>query len=192
MRLTTLLHLMLRLRIYEYLPPCPNTHSWPGVYGEENYPFIHYLIKSIWSPLCSSKLKPRCPCEWTSQFKRREKAVSFSLLSSTSSMGRSGELSVFEHGLVIGCHIGKKSVRGIATLLKLPKFMAGDVIVKWKGKETTTMEPRPSRPRLTTDRTVKQWRMWFVKFTRHQVKQSPVCSTLLRIVQPTPWLCVES
>jgi hypothetical protein len=38
----------------------------------------------------------------------RPKAVCCSLLSSTSSMGRSGELSDFERGLVIGCHISKK------------------------------------------------------------------------------------
>jgi hypothetical protein len=47
-------------------------------------------------------------------------------------MGRSVELSDFERGLVIGCHIGKKSIRDITTLLKLPKSTVGDVIVKWK------------------------------------------------------------
>jgi hypothetical protein len=67
-------------------------------------------------------------------------------------MGRSGELSDFEHGLVIGCHISKKSVRGTATLLKLPKLMAFDVIVKWKREGTTTMKPQLGRPRLMTDR----------------------------------------
>jgi hypothetical protein len=56
-------------------------------------------------------------------------------------MGRSGELSDFEHRLVIGCHISKKSVRGIATLLKLPKAKVGDVIVKWKREGTTTTKP---------------------------------------------------
>jgi hypothetical protein len=44
-------------------------------------------------------------------------------------MDRSGELTDFKYGLVIGCHISKKSVRDIATLLKLPKLTAGDVIV---------------------------------------------------------------
>jgi transposase len=78
--------------------------------------------------------------------------VCCSLLSSASSMGRSGELSVFERGLVIGCHISKKSVRDIATLLKLPKSKVGDVIVKRKREGTTTTKPRPGRPRLMTDR----------------------------------------
>jgi transposase len=77
--------------------------------------------------------------------------VCCSLLSSTSSMGRSGELSDFEHRLVIGCHIGKKSVRDIAILLKLPKSMVGDMIVKWKCEGTTTTKLRPGQPRLMTD-----------------------------------------
>jgi transposase len=78
--------------------------------------------------------------------------VCCSLLSSTSKMGRSGELSDFECGLVISSHISKKSVRDIATLLKLPKSMVGDVIVKWKREGTTTTKPRPSWPHLMTDR----------------------------------------
>jgi transposase len=61
-------------------------------------------------------------------------------------MGRSGELSDFERGLVIGCHISKKSARGIATLLQFPKSAVGDVIVKWKSDGTTTPKPRPGRP----------------------------------------------
>jgi hypothetical protein len=44
-------------------------------------------------------------------------------------MGRSGELSDFERGLVIGFHNSKKSVRDTATLLRLPKSTAGDVTV---------------------------------------------------------------
>jgi transposase len=75
-----------------------------------------------------------------------------SLLSSTTSMGRSGELSHFERGLVIGCHIGKKSVRDIENLLKLKKSAVGDVIVKCKREGTTRTKPRQSGPRLMTDR----------------------------------------
>jgi hypothetical protein len=75
-----------------------------------------------------------------------------SLLSSTSKMGRSGELSDFECGLVIGCHISKKSFRDIAPLLKLPKSAVGDVIVNCKREGTTTMKPRLGRPHLMTDR----------------------------------------
>jgi hypothetical protein len=56
-------------------------------------------------------------------------------------MGRSGELRDFEQGLVIGCHICKKSARDIETLLKLPKSMVDDVIVNWKREGTTTTKP---------------------------------------------------
>jgi transposase len=77
--------------------------------------------------------------------------VCCSLLNSTSKMGRSGELSNFRHGLVTGCRISKKSVKDIATLLKLPKWTAGDVIVKWRREDTTTTKPRLGRPRLMTD-----------------------------------------
>jgi hypothetical protein len=56
-------------------------------------------------------------------------------------MGKSGELSDFELGLVIHCHISKKSVTDTATLLKLSKSMVGDVIVKWKREGTTTTKP---------------------------------------------------
>jgi hypothetical protein len=57
-------------------------------------------------------------------------------------MVSSGELSDFERELVIGCHISKKSVRDIATVLRLPKSMVGDVIVKWKCEGTTTTKLR--------------------------------------------------
>jgi transposase len=67
-------------------------------------------------------------------------------------MGRSVELSNFERGLVIGCHISKKSVTDIATLLKLHKSTVGDVVMKWKREGTTTTKPRLGRPRLMTDR----------------------------------------
>jgi transposase len=66
-------------------------------------------------------------------------------------MGKSGELSDFKRGLVIGCHISKKYVRDIATLLQLSKSVAGDVTVKWK-REGTTTKPRLGRPHLMTDR----------------------------------------
>jgi transposase len=97
--------------------------------------------------------------------------VCCSLLSSTSSVDRSGELSDFERGLVIGCHISKKSVRGIATLLKLPKSAVGDVIVKWKREGTTTTEPRPSRQRLVTDRDRRGLKM-VVRETRQTLSET--------------------
>jgi transposase len=62
------------------------------------------------------------------------------------------QCSDFERRPVIGRHISKKSVRDIANVLKLPKSMAGDVIVKWKCEGTPTMKPQLGRPCLMTDR----------------------------------------
>jgi transposase len=86
-------------------------------------------------------------------------------------MGRSGELSYFERGLVIGYHISKKSVRDTTTLLKLPKSTAADVFVKWKREGTTTAKPRPGRPRLMTDRDRRA--------LKKVVRESPVSSAML-------------
>jgi hypothetical protein len=85
-------------------------------------------------------------------------------------MGRSGELSDFKCGLVIGCHISKKSVRDIAALLKLPKLMVGDVIVKWKREGTTTTKPRLDQPRLMTDRDHRA-----LKKVIHETHQTITC-----------------
>jgi hypothetical protein len=89
-----------------------------------------------------------------------------SLLSSTCKMARSGELSDFIHGLVIGCHISKKSVRDIATILKLLKSTDGDVIMTWKHESTTTTKPRLGRLRLITDR--DQWALKKMVRKSHQ------------------------
>jgi transposase len=128
---------------------------------------IHYLIKSIRTSLCSSKLKPRCHYDCTYQYKMRQKAVCCSLLRSTSKMGKSVELSDFECWLIIVCNIIKKSVRDTATLLNLPKSMVGDVTVKWKREGTTTMKPRRGRPCLMTDRD-----HWVLKKVVHKTHQT--------------------
>jgi transposase len=136
-----------------------------------NYQNTYYLIKSIRTSFCSSKLNPRCHCDRTYRYKRKQKAVCCPLLSSISSMGRSGELSDFERGLIIGCHICKKSVRDIATLLNLPKSAVGDVVVKWRREGTTTTKPRPGRPRLMTNRGRRVLKK-MVRKTRHTVSET--------------------
>jgi hypothetical protein len=51
---------------------------------------IHFLIRRIRTSLCSNKLKPGCHYDHIYRYKRRQKAVRCSLLSSISTMGRSG------------------------------------------------------------------------------------------------------
>ncbi|XP_060946039.1 aminoacyl tRNA synthase complex-interacting multifunctional protein 1-like [Limanda limanda] len=61
-------------------------------------------------------------------------------------MGRSGELSDFQRGTVVGCHLCLKSVREISGLLKLPRSTVSSVILKWKRGGITTALPRSGRP----------------------------------------------
>jgi hypothetical protein len=107
--------------------PCIHLQHWSsnGHYSKWYIisEYMHYLIKSIQTSLCSNKLKPRCHYDHSYLYKRRQKAV-------CCSMGRSGELSDFERGLVIGCHISKKSVRDIATSFPSRWF----VTWLWSGK----------------------------------------------------------
>uniref|UniRef100_A0A3B4Z9W2 Aminoacyl tRNA synthase complex-interacting multifunctional protein 1-like n=1 Tax=Stegastes partitus TaxID=144197 RepID=A0A3B4Z9W2_9TELE len=61
-------------------------------------------------------------------------------------MGRSEELSDFQRGTVVGCHLCKKSVREISALLDLPRSTVSAVILKWKRGGITTALPRSGRP----------------------------------------------
>nr|XP_019956705.1 PREDICTED: aminoacyl tRNA synthase complex-interacting multifunctional protein 1-like [Paralichthys olivaceus] len=61
-------------------------------------------------------------------------------------MGRSEELSDFQRGTVVGCHLCQKSVREISALLKLPRSTVSSVILKWKRGGITTALPRSGRP----------------------------------------------
>ncbi|XP_061586631.1 aminoacyl tRNA synthase complex-interacting multifunctional protein 1-like [Cololabis saira] len=61
-------------------------------------------------------------------------------------MGRGEELSDFQRGTVVGCHLCKKSVREISALLELPRSTVSAVILKWKRGGITTALPRSGRP----------------------------------------------
>ncbi|KAM4583822.1 aminoacyl tRNA synthase complex-interacting multifunctional protein 1-like isoform 1-T1 [Odontesthes bonariensis] len=61
-------------------------------------------------------------------------------------MGRGEELSEFQRGNVVGCHLCKKSVREIAALLNLPRSTVSAVILRWKRGGITTALPRSGRP----------------------------------------------
>ncbi|XP_028263517.1 aminoacyl tRNA synthase complex-interacting multifunctional protein 1-like [Parambassis ranga] len=64
----------------------------------------------------------------------------------TEGMGRSEELSDFQRGTVVGCHLSQKSVREISALLNLPRSTVSAVILKWKRGGITTALPRSGRP----------------------------------------------
>lgn len=62
------------------------------------------------------------------------------------------ELSEFDRGVIIGCHIAGLSNRAISATLRHPKSTVGDVIVKWKRHGVTSVPKRPGRPKKLTDR----------------------------------------
>ncbi|CAI9592497.1 unnamed protein product [Staurois parvus] len=64
-------------------------------------------------------------------------------------MGCSQELSEFNRGTVIGCHLCNKS---ISLLLKITWSMVSDIITKWKQLGTTATQPASGRPRKMTER----------------------------------------
>ena len=61
------------------------------------------------------------------------------------------ELSDFQRGTVIGCHL-YKSVCQISVLLELPLSTASAVIVKCKRLRATTAQPRSGGPHKLTER----------------------------------------
>lgn len=67
-------------------------------------------------------------------------------------MVKSHELSEFQRGAVIGCHMSKKSYREISTLLNIPKSTVSSIIAKWKELGTIATQPRSGRPRKMTER----------------------------------------
>ena len=67
-------------------------------------------------------------------------------------MGRSQELSEFQRGTVIGCHLCNKSSREIFSQLNIPQSTVRGVITKWKRLGTTASQPGSDRPRKMTER----------------------------------------
>ena len=59
-----------------------------------------------------------------------------------SGMGHTEELSDFQHGTIIKCHLSNKSVSQISALLELPWSTVSAVIVKCKRLGATTAQPQ--------------------------------------------------
>ncbi|GFV39595.1 regulator of chromosome condensation 2 [Trichonephila clavipes] len=70
-------------------------------------------------------------------------------------MNNSKELSEFDRGSIVGCHLCGKSVREIADILHKPKSTVNDVIVKWKRRGSEVAEKRIGRPKILGERSRK-------------------------------------
>ncbi|GFV21571.1 hypothetical protein TNCV_5121581 [Trichonephila clavipes] len=67
-------------------------------------------------------------------------------------MSKSKELSEFDGGNIVGCHLCGISVREIADILQKPKSSVSDEIVKWKRRGSETAEKRTGRPKILGER----------------------------------------
>ncbi|GFX40323.1 regulator of chromosome condensation 2 [Trichonephila clavipes] len=67
-------------------------------------------------------------------------------------MSKSKELSEFDRGCIVGCHLCGKSVNEIADILQKPKSTVSGVIVKWKRRGSETAEKRNGRPKILRER----------------------------------------
>ncbi|GFS90258.1 regulator of chromosome condensation 2 [Trichonephila clavipes] len=67
-------------------------------------------------------------------------------------MSKSKELSEFDRGSIVGCHLCGKSVCEIAYIQQKPKSTVSDVIVKWKRRGSETAEKRTGRPKILGER----------------------------------------
>ena len=69
-------------------------------------------------------------------------------------MARTEELSDFQRGTIIGCHLSNNQFVKISALLELPRSTVSAVIVKWKRLGATTALPQSGRPHKLTERTL--------------------------------------
>ncbi|CAI9565025.1 unnamed protein product, partial [Staurois parvus] len=67
-------------------------------------------------------------------------------------MGLSQELSEFNCGTVIGCHLCNKSICDISLLLNIPQSTVSGIITKWKQLGTIATHSQRGRPSKMTER----------------------------------------
>src|SRR5437588_860949 len=66
------------------------------------------------------------------------------------------ELTEFECGEIIGLWKGKHSLRDIGKILNHPKSTVYNIIDNYKKQNLTTAMPRSGRPKLLTERNIRQ------------------------------------
>ncbi|GFU17747.1 regulator of chromosome condensation 2 [Trichonephila clavipes] len=67
-------------------------------------------------------------------------------------MSKSKELSEFDRGSIVGCHLCGKSDSEIVDILQKPKSTVSDVIMTWKHQGSETAEKRTNRPKILGER----------------------------------------
>ena len=109
------------------------------------------MAKSIRTPLLISVFGYFSHTHCPQVYKIKHAAMQPPQTNIGSRMGRTEEISDFQRGTVIGCHLSNKSVRQISALLKLPQSTVSAVIVKWKRLRATTAQPWSGSPHKLTE-----------------------------------------
>ena len=91
-------------------------------------------------------------------------------------MGRSQELSEFQRGTVIGCHLCNKSSREISSLLNIPQSTVSGIITKWKRLGMTAAQPWSGRPRKMTEQ--GQWMLLCIVHRGRQLSAESIATDL--------------
>ena len=84
---------------------------------------------------------------WPQVYKIKHLGMQTAFTNICERMGRSQELSEFQRGTVIGCHLCPKSSHEIYSLLNIPQSTVSCIIRIWKCLGTTATQPRSGRPR---------------------------------------------
>lgn len=61
-------------------------------------------------------------------------------------VGHPQELSVFQCGTMVGCHLCNKSSREISSVLNIPQPNVSEIMTKWKQSGITSTQPQSARP----------------------------------------------
>ena len=91
-------------------------------------------------------------------------------------MSRSQELSEFQCGTVIGCHLCNKSSLEISSLLNIPQSTVSGIKTKWKRLGTTATQPWSGRPRKMTERGQQMLRR--IVHRGHQLSSESIATDL--------------
>ena len=110
------------------------------------------MAKNMRTPLAISGFGYFSQTHWWQMYKIEHTAMQSPWTNIGSRIGRTEELSDFQHGTFIGCHLSNKSVHQISALLELPQSTVSAVIVKWKHLGATTAQLWRGRPHKLTER----------------------------------------
>ena len=108
----------------------------------QNYSLTH---PNIWNQVFQS-------LPWPQVYKSKYLGMQTVSTNICERMGHSQELSEFQCGSVIGCHLCNKSSCEMSSLLNIPQSAVSDIITKWRRFRTTATQPQSGGPHKMMER----------------------------------------